>query len=56
VVIISITYLARCRAADKSLAPIRQKKKELKGRHFSFDAEVIGAKETRLDGQPSEFF
>jgi len=31
-------------------------KKEVKGRHFSFDAEVIAAAETWLDGQPSEFF
>ena len=31
-------------------------KKQLKGRHFSSDAEVTGAAETWLDGQPSEFF
>ena len=31
-------------------------KKQLKGRHFSSDAEVIAAAETRLDVQPSEFF
>ena len=31
-------------------------KKQLKGRHFSSDAEVITAAETWLDGQPSEFF
>jgi len=31
-------------------------KKQLKGRHFSSDAEVIVAAETRLDGQHSEFF
>ena len=31
-------------------------KKQLKGRHFSFDAVVIAAVETWLDGQPSEFF
>jgi len=31
-------------------------KKQLKGRHFSSDGEVIAATETRLDGQPSEFF
>jgi len=30
-------------------------KKQLKGRHFSSDAEVIAAEETWLDGQPSEF-
>ena len=31
-------------------------KKQLKGRHFSSDAEVIAAAETWLDGQYSEFF
>ena len=31
-------------------------KKQLKGLHFSSDAEVIAAVETWLDGQPSEFF
>jgi len=31
-------------------------KKQLRGRHFSSDAEVIAAAETWLDGQPSEFF
>jgi len=31
-------------------------KKQLKGRHFSSDAEVIAAAETRLDGQLSDFF
>jgi len=31
-------------------------KKQLKGCHFSSDAEVITAAETWLDGQPSEFF
>jgi len=31
-------------------------KKQLKGRHFSSDAEVIAATETWLGGQPSEFF
>jgi len=31
-------------------------KKELKGRHFSSDAEVIAAAETWLDGQYSDFF
>jgi len=30
-------------------------KKQLKGRHFSSDTEVIAAAETWLDGQPSEF-
>jgi len=31
-------------------------KKQLKGRHFSSDAEVIAAAQTWLDGQNSEFF
>jgi len=31
-------------------------KKQLKGRHFSSDMEVIAAAETWLDGQHSEFF
>ena len=31
-------------------------KKQLKGRYFSSDAEVIAAAEIWLDGQPSEFF
>ena len=31
-------------------------KKQLKGRHFSSDAEVIAAAATWLDGQPSNFF
>jgi len=31
-------------------------KKQLKGRHFSSDAEVIAAAETWFDGLPSEFF
>jgi histone-lysine N-methyltransferase SETMAR len=31
-------------------------KKQLKGRHFLSDAEVIAATETLLDGQGSEFF
>ena len=30
--------------------------KQLKGRHFSSDTEVIAAAKTWLDGQPSEFF
>jgi len=41
--------------ADKSLA-LPDRKKQLKGRHFSSDAEVIAAAETWLDGQNSEFF
>jgi len=31
-------------------------KKQLKGLHFSSDAEVIAAAETWLEGQTSEFF
>ena len=31
-------------------------KKQLKGRHFSSDAEAIAAAETWLDGQTSDFF
>jgi len=31
-------------------------KKQLNGRHFSSDAEVIAAAETWLDGQTSDFF
>jgi len=31
-------------------------KKQLKGRHFSSNTEVIAAAETLLDGQTSEFF
>ena len=43
------------RGADKSLAwPDR--KEQLKVRHFSSDAEITAAAETRLDGQPSELF
>ena len=38
------------------LPPVSWTEKQLKGRHFSSDAEVIAAAETWLDGQPSEFF
>jgi len=31
-------------------------KKQLKGHHFSSDAEVVAAVETWLDRQPSKFF
>jgi histone-lysine N-methyltransferase SETMAR len=31
-------------------------KKQSKGRHFSWDTEVIAAAESWLDGQPSDFF
>ena len=47
--------LCSYRGADKSLAR-PDWKKQLKGRHFSSDAEVIAATETRLDGQTSELF
>ena len=33
-----------------------KEKKQLKGRHFSSDAEVIAVAETWLDGKISEFF
>ena len=37
------------------LSPTRLKK-QLKGRHYSSDAEVTAAAETWLDGQPSDYF
>ena len=40
--------------SDYNLFP--RVKKQLKGRYFSSDAEVIAAVETCLDGQLSEFF
>jgi len=40
--------------SDYHLFPVL--KKQLKGRHFSSDAEVIFAAETCLDGQTSDFF
>jgi hypothetical protein len=43
------------RGAAKSLA-LPDWKKQLKGRHFSSDSEVISAAVTWLDGQPSELF
>ena len=43
------------RGAGKSLARTDWRK-QLKGRHFSSDAEVIAAAETWLGGQPSDFF
>ena len=36
--------------------PWTEKKKQLKSRHFSSDAEVIAVAEAWLDGQGSEFF
>ena len=41
--------------AAKSLAQPNWKK-QLKGRHFSSDAEVIAATDIWLDGHPSELF
>ena len=41
--------------ADKSVAR-PDWKKQVKGGHFSTDAEVIAAAETWLDEQPSELF
>jgi hypothetical protein len=46
-------YYTYYRGAHKVLSPTRMKK-QLKGRHFSSDAEVTAARETWLDGQPSE--
>ena len=46
-------YVYSC--ADKFLAS-PDWKKQLKGRHFPSDAEIIAAAETWLDGQPSELF
>jgi histone-lysine N-methyltransferase SETMAR len=40
--------------SDYHLSP--GQKKQLKGRHFLSDTEVIAAAETWLDGQPPEFF
>jgi len=39
-----------------SLLSPNRLKKQLKVRHFSSDAQVIAAVETRLDGQPYDFF
>ena len=38
------------------LSPVPSTEKQLKGHHFSSDAEVIAAAETWLDGQISDFF
>jgi len=38
------------------LPPVPWTEKQLKGRHFSSDAEVIAVAETWLDGQHSDFF
>ena len=43
------------RGDDKALVR-PDKKKQLKGRHFSSDAEIIAAAETWLDGQLPGFF
>ena len=43
------------RGADKSLAR-PDWKKQMKGRHFSSDAEIIADAETWWDGQHSELF
>ena len=53
--LILFPYQSMYSGADKSLARLDWKK-QLKGRHFSSDAEVIAASETWLDGQPSELF
>jgi len=44
------------RSGPVQLPPVPWTEKQLKGRHFSSEAEVIAATETWLDGQPSEFF
>ena len=43
-----------CSPSDYHLFP--GLKKQLKGRHFSSDSEVIAVAETWLDGQHSDFF
>ena len=48
-------YRNMYKGADKSFAR-PDWKKQLEGRHFSSDAEVIAAAETWLDGQTSELF
>ena len=50
-----ICKLGTYRGAEKSLAR-PDWTKQLKGRHFSSNAEVIAAAEIWLDGQPSELF
>jgi len=42
--------------APSDYHPFPGLKKQLEGRHFSSDVEVIAAAETWLDGQPSDFF
>ena len=53
--LLSVLLRPLYRGADKSLAR-PDWKKQLKGRHFSSDAEVIADAETCLDVQPSEIF
>jgi len=48
------TYSPDLAPSDYQLYPVL--KKQLKGHHFSSDAEFIAARETWLDGQYSEFF
>jgi len=46
-----------CGSGPVGLPPVPwTEKKQLKVRHFSSDAEVVAAAETRLDGQHSDFF
>jgi len=42
--------------APSDYQPFPGLKKQLKGRHFSSDAEVIAVAENWLDGQISDFF
>jgi len=46
--------LGTCNLEENHLFP--GLKKQLKGRHFSSDVEIIAAVKTWLDGHPSEFF
>jgi len=54
IVLITHPILQICPTSDYHLFP--GLKKQLKGRHFSSDAEVNAAAETWLDGKTSEFF
>ena len=52
-----VTYnLTACTGVLTIPYPDPTEKKQLKGRHFSSDAEVTAAAETWLDGQISECF
>ena len=53
-VLITHTILRDLAPSDYHLFPGLEN--QLKGRHFSSDAQVIAAVETSLNGQPSNFF